>query len=60
MPARKTAHAQVSHNNKPGTRRNLDTTERHSPRDRAKDPALRTKKVEVIKAPYGLRAYSLR
>jgi hypothetical protein len=60
MPARKTAQAHASHNNKPGTKRNLDTTERHSPRDRANDPALRMKKVEVIKAPYGPRAYSLR
>jgi hypothetical protein len=60
MPARKTAHAQVSHNTKPGTKCSLDATERHSPRNNAKEPALRTKKVEVIKAPYGPRAYSLR
>jgi hypothetical protein len=60
MPARKTAHAHVNHDARPGTKYNLDATERYSPRSNAKEPTLRTKKVEVIKAPYGPRAYSLR
>jgi hypothetical protein len=51
MPARKTAHAQVSHNNWPGKKRSFQETDHHSPKDNVKDPELRTKKVEVIRAP---------
>jgi len=59
-PAKKTAHAQASHSTIPGAKRIFDDTDRHSPNTRAEDPRLRTKNVDVMRAPYGPFTYSLR
>jgi hypothetical protein len=59
-PARKTAHAHVTQKSKPGKMRSFDETDRHNPIASAIEPALNTKNVEVINAPYGPTAYSLK
>jgi hypothetical protein len=40
--------------------RSFDETDRHNPIARVTDPALNAKNVEVINAPYGPTAYSLK